>query len=277
MESHLESRLDTVIDKLEVLAKRHQHLIALYEHSESDVRENVQQPKSRFIAPNNKGQGQQEAVTQFLRKWRSEGEQIPSSVKRILNPYQLEAGDLILVRPKKPDDLGVFGRIKWSQTIDTQRKLIRDEEHASYTHAAISRNYHQIYESIPENGIFRTEYWRYMTGKYDVKVRRLKGLDHRNRSQISHNVAELFGKSYGFIELATIKAMANEWPWLEKIAAYIGRDDTYICSALFAIACEKENIDLNLLPSDLNSKVVTPAHLSASDALEDVEVDWVNI
>lgn len=283
MSDQISNTLEKILSEIEIIKKQQKQLLPIQSSSLRQPRGQVfnqyglPSGTARYMAPSADGLNLEEAIKQYLFSLNQKGERIPSGLKKMINPYQLEAGDLILVRPKDPDQLGVFGRIKWSQTIETQRKLIADEEHASFTHVAISRDYHQIYESVPENGVFFTSYWKYMTDNYDIKVRRLKGHNARNRSQISHNIAELFGKEYGFVDLVMIKALANEWEWLQNIASWVGSDNTYICSALFAASCDREGVDLDILGGLKSTSVVTPAHLSASTALEDVAIQWVTV
>jgi len=279
MEDNVDNGLDKVLKELATLKQQQKDLLSEYRGREVSSKsvDSVSETRSEFIIPNADGLDPERAVKLFIGQFQAQGGKLPDNVKRVLNPYQIEAGDLILVRPQYPDTLSVFGRIKWSQAVEMQRKLSGVYDKACFTHAAISNGYHKIYESVPENGVVRTGYWRYMTGGYEVKVKRLKGLDWAQRRKISLNVSRVVGVTQDFVDLSAIKMMSQEQEWLHNIPACMGGDDAYICSALFAAACHKEKVNLNLPSYGEEVSVVTPAKLNLSDALEDVEAQWVSV
>jgi hypothetical protein len=291
MENKLEAQMHNFERQTELLDRQEQKLSQLLEGSNTDQHKQSKVPYAHngFIPPGQTTSNKQQSLRRYLAKLERENHQLrrensdlPNGNTKVINPYALEAGDIILVRPKNPSALTGMNRLKYDQTLETQEKLLGENqtEHTNFTHVAISRRGHEIYESVPFDGVQYTSYWKYMDQeKYDLKVRRLKFYEKEDRAQPVYNVAELIGEGYGFADLALIRAKAERIEWLAKALSWAGKDEDYICSALFASACQREFIDLMLGDSESDVSTITPAHLSLSNAFETINLDneWVSL
>jgi hypothetical protein len=190
---------------------------------------------------------------------------IPASVRKhgwAINPDVLEPGDLILVSSKSPNWAG--------KKIRADQSKLFPEEHARWQHAAISGGRFELCEA----GIFGVkarEYWEYMTGHYDLKVRRLIGADEAIRTKIAYFAVSNVGRSYGFASLINLHYFfRGRDPWSSK-PVFMTRG--VICSQLYFEACMR----VGYLLSNIPPHTVCPAHLSQSPLLSDVKLSWVKV
>lgn len=188
---------------------------------------------------------------------------IPRAVRAYgwaVDPLTLHPGDLILVSSKKP---GLIAR----QIRAHQAKLFNDE-HARWEHAAVSGGRIEICEA-ELGGVRATEYWGYMTGEYDIKVRRLKNADIAERTLLAYYSATSVKTRYGY---ANILAIAKIFNGAEAWGAR-SYSRGVICSQLYFEACQRAGF----LISKHRAETVSPAHLSFSPQLEDVPLAWVKV
>ena len=187
---------------------------------------------------------------------------VPRKVRafgKALDPHLLQPGDLILTSSSKPT---LFGNL-----IVKHQSNMFAPEHAKWQHAVVSGGRFEICEA-DTSGVKAKLYWDYMTGEYELKVRRLKGADEATRNRIAYYAATNVGTKYGFMSAINLKGILggdSEWS-KPKI-----RSSGIICSQLYFEACMRAGYLLATVPPE----AVCPAHLSTSTLLEDVPVDWI--
>jgi hypothetical protein len=141
-------------------------------------------------------------------------------------------------------------------------------EHARWFHAAVSGGRFEICEATTR-GVKAHEYWKYMTGDFDIKVRRLKA-DASVRSKLAYYAATNVNSHYGFLNLLSVGAFlksGNAWQRLFIPSSGV------ICSQLYFEASMRVGYLLCNVPKD----TVCPAHLSLSEHLSDVEIPWIKV
>lgn len=189
---------------------------------------------------------------------------IPRKVRdhgRALDPAMLEPGDLVLVSAKHPD---FFGRL-----IRYHQSKLFNPEHSKWQHAAVSGGRFEICEAT-RSGVKACEYWDYMTGAYDIKVRRLKGASADERSKLAYFAATNVRAPYSFLNAINMGAvLGNGNSWQRPILKTKG----VICSQLYFEACMRVGFLLDKIPPEN----VSPAHLSMTPLLEDVPLKWISI
>lgn len=189
---------------------------------------------------------------------------MPAAVRRhgkIIDPATLEMGDLILVQEKKPS---------WTsrRIVAAQRKQF-DDKHALWSHAAVSGGRFEICEA-DLGGVTAKEYWDYVTGDHDVRIRRLKNASSTERSMVAYYAATSVRTSYGFANLLSLaRSLADGDPWKKEFRFTNGT----VCSQLYFEACMRIGILLAKIPPEH----ACPAHLSQSDQLIDIPVSWIAI
>jgi len=179
----------------------------------------------------------------------------------VIDPTLLEPGDLLLVCKKNP---------AWiSRKIQQYQAEMFDPEHACWHHAIVSGGGLEICEAMP-TGVEAREYWHYMTGEYDLKLRRLKRATAEERNRLAYYAATMVKTSYGFATIFAIRdALSRGNNWRRTILHSKG----VICSQLYFEACMRIGYLLVNIPQDR----VCPAHLSASSQMEDVPLRWVPV
>lgn len=187
---------------------------------------------------------------------------IPRAVReygRALNPDILEPGDLLLFSDKQNG---------WTakQIVEQQSHLF-PPEHACWHHAAVSGGGFEICEAT-RTGVKACEYWDYMTDRYEIKVRRLNGADAKTRSQIAYYAATGVSTQYGFLNLLGLRrSLAGANPWRRGFRMSSG----VVCSQLYFEACMR----VGFLLANIPPENVSPAHLSQSTLMRDIELQWV--
>lgn len=189
---------------------------------------------------------------------------IPEAVRRhgrVINPNVLEPGDLILVEAVRPG---------WIQRkIQTTQKKLFEWDHARWHHAVVSGGGTEVCEAL-FGGVIAREYWEYMTGDYTVRVRRIAEATIAERTKVAYYAASMARTAYGFGAILPIRrSISTKDPWRRRI----WRSRGVICSQLYFEACMRNGILLGNMPPDH----VSPAHLSASQAMVDVEIEWIQL
>lgn len=189
---------------------------------------------------------------------------IPRAARRhgkVLAPSLLEAGDLLLVARKHPG---------WvSRRIQESQEELFDWEHARWHHVAVCGGRTEVCEALLK-GVRARQYWHYMDGEYSLKVRRLKEASAKERAMVAYYAATMSKTAYGIGALVSIKRyFTDNNPWKRSVL----RSRGVVCSQLYFEACMRIGILLAELPRDR----VSPAHLSASDQLVDLPLEWVSL
>lgn len=240
---------------------------------------------STFVLPAHEGKDIATAMKEYFLVCNKHGYTIPKEGSLVLNPYELKPGDVILVSPKDIDNTPfdeklaeiperVINYHKFKQTFKTQYILTGSKDHAIYTHASIVRKGHRIFEALPIGGTVEADSWHYMdNSKYHFKVLRLIGHEELGQ-EIIREIAKFFGANYDFLDLLMLKAKTEGWEWLSNMLGWTTEDRKFICSGIYAAACNYLHIDLGLdeymLSIDDEPSLITPAHLSLSPAFEEV-------
>lgn len=190
---------------------------------------------------------------------------IPKAVRengRALDPRILEPGDLILVALKVP----TWG----SSRITKHQGKLFPEEHARWHHAAVSGGRFEICEATI-GGVKCREYWKYMTGEFDIRVRRLRDADRATRNSVAFYAATNSRMSYGFFSVLNLLSVLRTGEgWKKPLISTRGM----ICSQLYFEACMRVGY---LLSTAVRSDAVCPAHLSMSHYLDDIPLEWVEV
>ncbi|MCH8196553.1 MAG: hypothetical protein IH904_00585 [Proteobacteria bacterium] len=189
---------------------------------------------------------------------------IPKAVRehgKALDPKVLESGDLILVSKKKKSWL--------SRQIQTYQSEMFAPEHACWHHAVVSGGRFEICEATLQ-GVRACEYWKYMTGEYDIKIRRLRNAPSDIRSQVAYYAATNVRTKYGFLNAFNIRRILISGDGWRRTMLW---SKGVICSQLYFEACMRVGYLLATIPPEN----VCPAHLSLSPGMFDVPLSWVKV
>jgi uncharacterized protein YycO len=143
-------------------------------------------------------------------------------------------------------------------------------EHAKWHHAAVSGGGVEVCEATL-NGVCAREFWPYMDGENEIKVRRLNNASKADRAKVAYYAASQAGTYYGFLNIVKSLKSINRWNFFQR---GIFNSKGVICSQLFFEACMRIGI---LLTPGISYELATPSHLSASNQMDDIEVDFVDI
>jgi len=174
-------------------------------------------------------------------------------------------GDLILFRSRNP------GFIERQITI-TQRLIGLAEEHARWTHAAVFLYEDFIVEAIPNDGVVTRSLYVDVPQSI-LRVRRRPNLQNEERYKIALCAQRMLGSRYnaGIAISAGLSARFGAW---NRFWFRVARP-TIVCSKVFYDA--HVEITRTLLADCALDDLVTPAHLSATSDLEDVDIPWLKI
>lgn len=189
---------------------------------------------------------------------------VPTAVRKygkVLDPAHLEPGDLILVAKKQPGWL--------SRRIQHTQSQLFDWEHAQWHHVLVSGGGTEVCEAVL-TGVRPKEFWDYMNGEYDFKVRRIKDATSEERTKVAYYAASMARTSYGF---GTILPLRRSITYQDAWRRGVFRSRGVVCSQLYFEACMRTGILLATIPPDR----VCPAHLSASVQMEDRPLQWLEL
>jgi hypothetical protein len=189
---------------------------------------------------------------------------IPKAVRifgKALDPKILLPGDLLLVAHQKPT---------WrSSSIVSQQSQQFADDHARWYHAVVCGGGFEICEATM-HGVRAREYWDYMNGAYELKLRRLKDATPEERSRVAYYAVTNVRVGYGFLNLFGLaRSLSNGQPWGRNMLVSSG----VICSQLYFEACLRAGFVLANAPAEH----VCPAHLSISSQMVDVPLAWVPV
>ncbi len=191
--------------------------------------------------------------------------EIPKDVRefnKVVDPTVLEPGDLILVCHLKPPWI--------SRKIQSYQQELYDWDHARWHHAVVSGGDVEICEAT-RWGVEAREYWRYMTGHYDLRVRRIATADAAARAKVAYYAATMARTPYGFLNVLGILVGMARGNLRGRLPI---RSSGVICSQLYFEACMRIGV---LLSNNVRPESVTPSHLSASGQMIDVPLQWKTV
>lgn len=198
-----------------------------------------------------------------LSRFSFDGRPIPQKVRefgKVLDPEILEPGDLLLVCNRSPGWI--------SRQIQKYQAKYYGPEHAQWHHAAVSGGDLEICQATSK-GVLAVQYWEYMDGNWEVKVRRLRNTSQALRNRVAYYAATMARTRYGFFNVLGIR-FDDGTKWQTPF----WRSKGVICSQLYFEACYRIGV---VLCRDVRPERVTPAHLSDSDQMEDIDVKWIDV
>jgi hypothetical protein len=174
----------------------------------------------------------------------------------------LRTGDLILSRGREPD----FTE-RWIS--DAQRRGGFSDNHSCWTHAAVFAYGTLIAEAVPGKGVrIRSLFHDVLQSK--LRVRRPRVTDEQGAHIALRALAQL-GRPYSRFAALQVGWHMRQGLW--NPAALVSYGRKLICSKVYFDA----HIEITRLPlagCPLNG-LVSPAHLSATNDLDDVFIPWV--
>ena len=192
--------------------------------------------------------------------------QIPPGVRAfgyILEIGQLRPGDLLLFSTIKPTHIA-------KAISAAQRNSGFSDEDARWTHAAVHIADGRMVEAVPVGGVqLGFLFDRILTSL--VCVRRRAGLTKLQRAEICINALSRLGQGYSLSYIWRIRELLSSRIRWDPIH---NDDAPNICSMLYSDAFIAATKDL--VVADKWSGI-SPAHLSATERLADVKVDWLRL
>src|SRR5262249_42955083 len=143
---------------------------------------------------------------------------------------------------------------------------------AQWTHAAVFLSDDQIVEAVPWHGVRTRSLYTEVPHRV-LRFRRRQQLDDANRYQIAMRARAMLGSRYSFSEAIKLGGRAKLGMWDRWGAMAFG--GVTICSTVFSDAYL--DITRSLLEGVPVDRVATPAHLSATSDLVDINVYWMEV
>ena len=190
---------------------------------------------------------------------------IPAAVygrKRLMAPGCLYPGDLLLSRV-------IYNSIHHRQIEKAQCKFC-GAQHARWVHATLIRQDYKFME-MTTGGIKKGYVWAYNGDEYYLKVRRVPDRRITQRREIVDFAWERTDglKGYDWWSIARLKLQRSP-DGLYGSSAFLFKRS--ICSAFYVKAVQGIGVDLG---KGKDPRFVTPGHLSATELMEDIEIQWI--
>jgi hypothetical protein len=141
-----------------------------------------------------------------------------------------------------------------------------------WTHAAIYLYDDFLVEAVPFRGIHARTLYLDIPSR-DLRVRRRTQLLESERYQIALRALRLIGSRYSILSALKMGLGMLNGLWNDDAARRL--DTVVICSNAFSDAYA--DITKSVLSGCPVGESVLPAHLSATDDLEDIEIGWVRV
>jgi hypothetical protein len=177
----------------------------------------------------------------------------------------LQPGDLILSYSRSFDLTG-------NLIVRAQSQAGFTEEHSRWTHAAVFLYEDFIVEAVPEAGVISRTLYEDIPGSV-LRVRRRPNLDVVERYQIALCALRKQGMRYSRVAALRAGWRASNGLWNATWYPWVGR--AIICSNILSDAFVE--ITRSSLRGCPVAEAVFPAHLSATDDLDDVTVPWLRL
>lgn len=193
---------------------------------------------------------------------------LPHSARQfglVPNVGHLLPGDLILMRDR---NLRIGSRL----IAHAQERAGFGGNDSRWTHAAIYLYDDFLVEAVPLRGIRARTLYMDIPAKI-LRVRRRMELAESARYQIALRALRLIGSRYSILSALKMGWGMLSGLWNDDAARRL--DTVVICSNAFSDAYA--DITKSVLRGCPVGESVLPAHLSATDDLEDIEVGWVKV
>lgn len=178
---------------------------------------------------------------------------------------QCIGGDLILFRSRSP------GLVQ-KQIARTQQRIGLGTEHACWPQAAVFLYGDYMVEAVPGRGVITRSLYADIPNRI-LLVRRRPNLPDEDRYKIALCAQRMLGQRYNFRTAisAALRAETYAWDRLRNSVAH----SAIVCSKVYYDAhVEITRVLLKDCPLD---ELVTPAHLSATSDLIDIDVPWLKV
>jgi len=180
---------------------------------------------------------------------------------------QCRFGDLVLFRSHKP---------RWVSRAITRAQVRAgfSEEHASWTHAAVFLFDKKVVKALVFRGVKVSSLYDYVLN-CDMKVRRAR-INSDAALEMALRASTTLGSQYG-VRFATSlgwRLWGGLWNPVRTPIVFAGRK--LICSKVFYDAyAETTGHVLTDFVQDSCRGCISPAHLSATNVLENIDIPWL--
>jgi hypothetical protein len=193
---------------------------------------------------------------------------IPSRLRafgKFPNVEQWLPGDLLLVSSLKPN-------LITRQTITAQERGGYGIDDARWQHAAVYVGEGYVTEASL-HGVRYAPIYPYL-GNHLIRLRRPVGLTADDRWRIAVQAAVRTNEKYGLVSIASLFAYSFVGLWTRRRGFSVAQARSVICSQLYSDAYSRVTGRLIAPPA---AGTITPAALSATPELEDVNISWLSI
>ncbi len=202
------------------------------------------------------------------------GEPVSESAISEIPPNVRRFGYIPNFRACLPGDLILFRNIVPSfscRCISSAQRAFADED-AQWTHAAVFLYDDLIVEAVLSPGV-RTRSLCTDIPKRILRIRRCKDISEGDRYKIALRAQSMLGSRYSMFSAFSIGWKTHLGKWDPIGVPNFG--PVIICSKVFHDACVE--VTRALLQGCSIDRPITPAHLSATTSLEDIDVKWIQI
>jgi hypothetical protein len=187
--------------------------------------------------------------------------------KRVPDFGQCRSGDLVLFRGHK------FDITSWA-IAKAQRRAGFSAEHASWTHAAVFLYNKTVVEALPLRGVTVSSLYDYVLD-HDIKIRRAR-VSPEAALTIALRASTTLGSQYAVWSAISLgrQLWGGLWNPIRTPILFVGRK--LICSKVFYDAyAETTERQLREFREDCFRGCISPAHLSATNDFENVDIPWL--